>query len=521
MYYLNCVNQLVDVLEREATDYQNYSRVSSDVQRAVVGLAVFLSPDEILGKLLFVVRAGSPVLNGRSNEFYEISKATTILAGVSGEIGTIVYGGKKIQSSTFMVCTENWLETYFIDPLKAECWRLKKAEPTPLKPVTYYASAPAYESSEYQPLTHDRSEYIGDEPAPHVPFAFFYGLIALSTFLGFVYFFIYESTPELLYLTGPFALTSVSLAYGFVWVLSALITFCCCCCNWKSRSKHHSFLWIFVTQVLFVGTFLVIWYLWKYHNMCANEYNQCVALFSADAVMSALSMCLSFTESADPTIGFFFMIMGVTVGLVLWDTSIPWDWGAFSLEHWKPLVTVSAIVILLTLTVMSMKKSIMSHTNSHSAFIQVLFYHSTLGFLFIAGAAGGLEVYPGYEALKLIIQTANWGPLGWRYGVALAICAAWIFSIKGLTRYSDHATTTFTFKLSVLLPIAAVFVQRNIDGDWKNIIQNNPVFSAGLAGVIVCLLYWVLRISTLSCCHHRAHGRSGCYPKKILADASG
>lgn len=128
MYYLSCMSScLEDFIPREFTDYKNYYSLSEDMKAAIVALAILLKPEHIVGKVVFVVPPGNPLLNGYTNEFYKITEATQVLAGTATVQGTIIIEGRNVSISKIMVCTENWYHENLINPLKSELWRLEKA----------------------------------------------------------------------------------------------------------------------------------------------------------------------------------------------------------------------------------------------------------------------------------------------------------------------------------------------------------------------------------------------------------
>mmetsp|Transcript_3898 Transcript_3898/g.5462 ORF Transcript_3898/g.5462 Transcript_3898/m.5462 type:complete len:395 (-) Transcript_3898:17-1201(-) len=127
MYYLSCVDSCVeDLIPSELTNYSNYSRLSEEEKILVVTMAILVSPDLLVGKVFFPVNAGSDVLNGTSNEFYEISQAKQLIGLVKlSTIASLVVDGKSVSVMKIMCLTQGWLMANYVEPLKAELWRVE------------------------------------------------------------------------------------------------------------------------------------------------------------------------------------------------------------------------------------------------------------------------------------------------------------------------------------------------------------------------------------------------------------
>jgi len=140
MYYLSCLNSCIDFIPEEATQYSKYHLLSEGDKASIVALCVLVSPDLLLGKVLFPVPPGSPLLNGSSNEFYKITEASRILAADQVGDDVVVIDGKRVKVTKFMVLSETWLMNHYINPLKAEIGRLNggQGENRPLlAPASY------------------------------------------------------------------------------------------------------------------------------------------------------------------------------------------------------------------------------------------------------------------------------------------------------------------------------------------------------------------------------------------------
>jgi len=164
MYYLGIMKSLVPAfdLPSELVDYSRYYNLTSDQKKIVLLLSVIFTPEEILNKLIFVVENGSPLLNGSANEIYKISNATSFLHVQKD----LIIDGKVIEIVQIMVCTENWVRSYWINPilsLKDELERILNEEKEPNRQQSFKRAAsyrnptptyrsnptPTYNSSRY------------------------------------------------------------------------------------------------------------------------------------------------------------------------------------------------------------------------------------------------------------------------------------------------------------------------------------------------------------------------------------
>jgi len=114
-------------------------------KKLVLLLAALFSPDNILNKLIFVVENGSPLLNGFSNELYNVSNATSFLHVDK----RVVIDGQIISVAKIMVCTEGWLKTYWINPMTDLQSELKRILDQEKKPSYGTRNQPSYSSSDY------------------------------------------------------------------------------------------------------------------------------------------------------------------------------------------------------------------------------------------------------------------------------------------------------------------------------------------------------------------------------------
>jgi hypothetical protein len=86
-----------------------------------------LSPTELEDKVLFVVKRNSPALEGNPNQFYKITEANRVVGLLPGKTlgSAVLIQGKSVDVTKVMFCCRDWLDKYFLEPLKRQKWRLE------------------------------------------------------------------------------------------------------------------------------------------------------------------------------------------------------------------------------------------------------------------------------------------------------------------------------------------------------------------------------------------------------------
>jgi len=112
MYYLNCMDVCLDgFFKKEFIDYQNYHKLNHEQQEILITLCFLISPDLLDGKVIFQVPFGDKVLNGASNNFFQITELKN--KGVS----SLNVGEKVVNVNKIMFYIEKWILSYYVDPM--------------------------------------------------------------------------------------------------------------------------------------------------------------------------------------------------------------------------------------------------------------------------------------------------------------------------------------------------------------------------------------------------------------------
>jgi len=95
-------------------------------QAVLILAAVFAT---LFDKCIFIVPSNHPLLNGFSNELYELRDTHKLKAlGLVGN-NMVLINGQEVEVHKFMLVSESWIKTNFLDPFSAEKWRLNDDPP--------------------------------------------------------------------------------------------------------------------------------------------------------------------------------------------------------------------------------------------------------------------------------------------------------------------------------------------------------------------------------------------------------
>lgn len=116
MYYLSCVNNcLDDFLPDKLTSFASWYMADSATKRTILTTCVLLSPDKLMGKVIFPVKDDAM---SSGNEFLEIEQARTQTLVATDLDSAVVIEGRKVTINKIMLFKMSWLDNNFLKPLK-------------------------------------------------------------------------------------------------------------------------------------------------------------------------------------------------------------------------------------------------------------------------------------------------------------------------------------------------------------------------------------------------------------------
>ena len=131
MYYLNCIAYCIEIDDdstmRRLRNFENYSSLSDEEEAKLLILILALSPDELIGKILFPAD-DSDFQCG--NEFFELSAVSTKLVVAE----SIVIGGQQKRVRKIMMFKKSWLENNYLNALRSYQRAQRPRRPPPRDP---------------------------------------------------------------------------------------------------------------------------------------------------------------------------------------------------------------------------------------------------------------------------------------------------------------------------------------------------------------------------------------------------
>ena len=125
-YFLHCgtVGCGIDIIVDDLLDYEAAHRLSKVRQDAIFKLAYSdYDDDALLGKTIFPVEDGHPLLKGSTNKFYSLEEVSSLIAVGSSKM---LIAGQQTTVAKIMVCTKGWLTRYYDNPINKNSSRIRR-----------------------------------------------------------------------------------------------------------------------------------------------------------------------------------------------------------------------------------------------------------------------------------------------------------------------------------------------------------------------------------------------------------
>ena len=113
-YYLRCVCACIEADDdheiNRLKNWENYTSLTDEEETKLFVLCLALSPDKLIGAVFLPTEdIDSP------NQFYELSAVNTRMVVTE----SILVGGQQKRVRKIMMFKKSWLETYYLEPMKA------------------------------------------------------------------------------------------------------------------------------------------------------------------------------------------------------------------------------------------------------------------------------------------------------------------------------------------------------------------------------------------------------------------
>ena len=114
MYYLDCVATVLQYdINSRYRDYKKYFNLTEKEEEEVLVIALFFNPKILMDYNIFILN--SRLLRPEfDNEFFKITDER-IGIHINEEV---MLGGRQVKVLEIMACNENWIQTYYLDPIK-------------------------------------------------------------------------------------------------------------------------------------------------------------------------------------------------------------------------------------------------------------------------------------------------------------------------------------------------------------------------------------------------------------------
>ena len=114
MYYLDCVASALQCdINSRYRDYKHYYNLTENDKEAIMVIVLLFNPEILIKCKVFIL--DSRLLRRQfDNEFFKITDEN-IGIHVNEEV---IIGGRQIRVLEIMACNENWIKTYYLDPIR-------------------------------------------------------------------------------------------------------------------------------------------------------------------------------------------------------------------------------------------------------------------------------------------------------------------------------------------------------------------------------------------------------------------
>eukprot|EP01128_Nolandella_sp_AFSM9_P010891 TRINITY_DN7603_c0_g1_i1.p1 TRINITY_DN7603_c0_g1~~TRINITY_DN7603_c0_g1_i1.p1 ORF type:complete len:498 (+),score=103.32 TRINITY_DN7603_c0_g1_i1:16-1509(+) len=295
-------------------------------------------------------------------------------------------------------------------------------------------------------------------------------------------------------------------------ILTALLPIACCTKSSSQRCCSFDIILLSLFCELTLAIVIGLSFTLSQHYPVREWTNVVSIIVATPLLLLALFSMKWEQERADGATFVASLFVGATIVVGSWDKKVGWTWDLFTRELTFVNVAVpvftATIVLLFVFFVITFRKSLITHDRP---FLSVIFLHLLFGTSFISAFAfGDLYFRNDWELFKVHFQMLDFSDLEFNQDIlpqVTSILFAVLFRLLLFVvgRWGDLFVLAFPLVLVTIVhanltPLIFTFILAGAFGDVAvdKILFNNPLRFAALCMLLLIIIFYAIRVFTLS-----------------------